>query len=79
MSSILKTFPFALGYGRHLIKTMAINVFVMPEKGLNVLHAWEARLRERQHLARLDLRILDDMGMSPEDAARESAKPFWRA
>ncbi len=79
MSSILKTFPFALGYGRHLIKAAAINVFVMPEKGIDLLHAWEARLRTRQHLARLDTRILDDMGMNPEDVARECAKPFWRA
>ncbi|MGJ3260023.1 MAG: DUF1127 domain-containing protein [Rhodospirillales bacterium] len=79
MSSILKTFPFAVGFGRSLMKSMALAVFVMPEKGLDLFHVWEARLRERQHLAQLDPRILDDMGMTPEDAARESAKPFWRA
>lgn len=79
MNSILKTFPFALGYGRNVLKSLAITLFVMPEKGLDVLNAWEARLRQRQHLARLDAQILDDMGMTPEDAARESAKPFWQA
>ncbi len=79
MSSILKTFPFARGYGRNLVNSMAMAVFVMPEKGLDLFHVWEARLRERQHLARLEPRILDDMGIPPEDAARESAKPFWRA
>ncbi len=79
MNSILKTFPFALGYGRNVLKSLAIALFVMPEKGLDVLNVWEARLRQRQHLARLDARILDDMGMTPEDAARESAKPFWQA
>ncbi|MCK5777354.1 MAG: DUF1127 domain-containing protein [Rhodospirillales bacterium] len=79
MNSILKTFPFALGIGRNVLKSLAIAVFVMPEKALDVLNVWEARLRQRQHLARLDARILDDMGMTPEDAARESAKPFWQA
>ena len=79
MNSILKTFPFALGFGRNVLKTLAIAVFVMPEKALDVLNVWETLLRHRQHLARLDARILDDMGMTSEDAARESAKPFWQA
>jgi uncharacterized protein YjiS (DUF1127 family) len=79
MNSILKSFPFAMGYGRALIKSLALAVFVMPERGLDLLVVWETRLRNRQNLARLDVRMLDDMGMSPEDAARESAKPFWQA
>lgn len=79
MNSILKSFPFALGYGRSLTKSLAVALFVMPGKGLDLLLVWEARLRQRQHLARLGGQLLDDMGMSPEAAARESAKPFWRA
>jgi uncharacterized protein YjiS (DUF1127 family) len=79
MNSILKSFPFARGSGRSLIKSLAVALFIMPEKGLDLLVVWEARLRQRQHLARLGGQLLDDMGMSPEDAARECAKPFWRA
>ncbi len=79
MNSILKSFPLALGYGRSLIHSLAIAVFVMPEKGLDLLLVWEARQRQRQHLSALGHQLLDDMGMSPEDTARESAKPFWRA
>ncbi|WNK00401.1 hypothetical protein L2D14_02995 [Thalassospiraceae bacterium LMO-JJ14] len=79
MNSILKSFPFAMGYGRALIKSLAIAVFVMPERGMDLLLVWETRLHQRQHLARLNYSQLEDMGMSPEDAARESAKPFWFA
>lgn len=79
MNSILKSFPFAIGCGRALIKSLAIAVFVMPERGMDLLLVWETRLRQRQHLARLNYSLLEDMGMSPEDAARESAKPFWLA
>jgi len=79
MSSILKSFPFALGYGRGVAKSLAVAVFVLPEKGMDLLQVWETRLRQRAHLDRLDFRMLEDMGMSPEDAVRESAKPFWRA
>lgn len=79
MNSILKSFPFALGYGRSLVKSLAVAVFVMPERGLDLMQVWETRLRQRQHLARLNYSLLEDMGMTPEDAARESAKPFWQA
>jgi uncharacterized protein YjiS (DUF1127 family) len=79
MNSILKSFPFALGYGRSLVKSLAVAVFVMPERGLDLMQVWETRLRQRQHLARLNYSLLEDMGMTAEDAARESAKPFWQA
>ncbi|MEQ8319769.1 MAG: DUF1127 domain-containing protein [Rhodospirillales bacterium] len=79
MNSILKSFPFALGFGRSLVKSLAVAVFVMPERGLDLMQVWETRLRQRQHLARLNYSLLEDMGMTPEDAARESAKPFWQA
>lgn len=36
------------------------------------------RQRQRICLARLDDRMLRDMGISRIDAERESAKPFWR-
>ena len=35
-------------------------------------------VRQRRALAQLDGRLLDDIGVMPQDAAREVAKPFWR-
>jgi uncharacterized protein YjiS (DUF1127 family) len=34
---------------------------------------------ERQALAALEAHRLDDIGLTREDVARETAKPFWRA
>jgi len=36
------------------------------------------RIRQRRALARLDTRLLRDIGISAEQARREAAKPFWR-
>lgn len=35
------------------------------------------RQRQRAALARLDARLLRDIGVSAEDAAREARKTFW--
>ncbi|MCF2869995.1 hypothetical protein L0664_02850 [Octadecabacter sp. G9-8] len=32
---------------------------------------------ERRALARMDVSRLKDMGISPQDAAIEAARPFW--
>jgi uncharacterized protein YjiS (DUF1127 family) len=47
-------------------------------RALALLGAWRERERERQELARLDDRLLADVGISPEQRARECAKCFWR-
>ena len=39
---------------------------------------WFARSRQRRALAKLDARLLADVGITPEAARREIAKPFWR-
>lgn len=39
---------------------------------------WIARSEQRHDLAALDDHLLKDIGVSPQDAAREAAKPFWR-
>jgi uncharacterized protein YjiS (DUF1127 family) len=36
------------------------------------------RRRDRRLLARLDPHLLRDIGLSPDDAQSEAAKPFWR-
>lgn len=37
-----------------------------------------ARRRDRALLARLDSHLLRDIGLEPEIAAKECAKPFWQ-
>ncbi len=46
---------------------------------LLILEAWQERDRQRQHLAKLEDRVLRDMGFSRADALLEASKPFWRA
>jgi uncharacterized protein YjiS (DUF1127 family) len=36
------------------------------------------RALQRRALAALDDRMLKDMGLTPDDVAREIARPFWR-
>ncbi len=36
------------------------------------------RRRDRTLLARLDSHLLRDIGIEPDEAAREAAKPFWQ-
>jgi uncharacterized protein YjiS (DUF1127 family) len=43
------------------------------------LTLWRDRARQRRHLARLDERLLRDIGIDRVDALRESRKPFWKA
>ena len=45
---------------------------------LLALLQWQDRARQRQHLATLDPRMLRDMGMTPNDVARELGKMHWR-
>lgn len=39
---------------------------------------WIRRRRQRRHLATLDAHLLRDIGITPDEARREIAKPFWR-
>jgi uncharacterized protein YjiS (DUF1127 family) len=38
----------------------------------------QQRYEQRRHLAELDAHMLKDVGLTPEQAAEESAKPWWR-
>ena len=41
--------------------------------------AWNDRASQRRTLARLDDRLLRDMGLSRSDVDQEVSKPFWQA
>jgi uncharacterized protein YjiS (DUF1127 family) len=43
-----------------------------------IINFWIERSRQRRALGKLDQRELDDVGISREDAARETMKHFWR-
>lgn len=40
---------------------------------------WIERIEARRDLAELTPREIADIGLEPEELAREIAKPFWRA
>ena len=42
-----------------------------------LLKLWITRSRQRQALSELDTRLLQDIGITRVDAAREFEKPFW--
>ena len=46
---------------------------------LAMLREWRRRSRDRAELARLDERMLRDIGISRGDVWREINKPFWRS
>lgn len=48
-------------------------------RGVALLALWHWRARSRGQLARLDDRMLRDMGIRREDARAEASKPFWIA
>ncbi len=46
---------------------------------LKRLLAWGSLMRQRRALARLDARLLDDIGVSQNAAKSEAQRPFWDA
>lgn len=44
-----------------------------------VVTKWDARLRTRRALASLEPHLLDDVGLTSDEALREAYRPFWRA
>jgi uncharacterized protein YjiS (DUF1127 family) len=45
---------------------------------LATLREWRRRAHDRAELAKLDDRMLRDIGLTPTDAEFLSSKPFWR-
>ena len=43
----------------------------------HALALWFGRARQRHDLAGLDAHLLKDIGVTPGQAGREAAKPFW--
>jgi uncharacterized protein YjiS (DUF1127 family) len=48
------------------------------QRVLATLQVWAKRIRDRRELARLDDRMLKDIGITRADALYASEKPFWK-
>jgi uncharacterized protein YjiS (DUF1127 family) len=44
----------------------------------DLMLGWTDRMRQRRHLAELDDRLLQDIGLSRADVEAEISRPFWR-
>ena len=44
-----------------------------------VVTKWSHRRRSRMNLSRLDPHLLNDIGITREQAQQEAARPFWQA
>lgn len=49
-----------------------------PTRFVEMVQSWWERSEQRSHLARLDDRMLRDIGVSHAEADRESEKWFWQ-
>jgi uncharacterized protein YjiS (DUF1127 family) len=65
--------------GLRALCDVALRVEVAAAQAFDTVQLWRARGRQRRALARLDDHLLHDIGCSREEAARECAKPAWRA
>lgn len=45
--------------------------------GIAIVKHWAAVSKERRALGKMTLNQLDDIGLTEEEARRESARPFW--
>lgn len=67
--------------GLNVDQSRTYAVFAAIGRWLKVFAAWCAacarRSKERRKLARLDERMLKDIGISRLDALREANRPFW--
>ncbi len=63
--------PTAASFGK-ILREAAV-------RAVRTLLTWQERDRQRHALARLDARMLKDVGLSRADVDLELRKPFWRA
>jgi uncharacterized protein YjiS (DUF1127 family) len=62
-----------IGRDRHRLALRAL-----ADRVLATLRQWRRRAHDRTELARLDDRMLKDIGLSRGDAEFLSEKPFWQ-
>ena len=70
MEPVMKPMDLALGHGLSPSGRRSVGMW-------GRIRTWWSVARERRRLAELDPRLLEDMGISPEEAGSEAARPFW--
>jgi uncharacterized protein YjiS (DUF1127 family) len=55
-----------------------IDIAARARRAFSALLAWQERAAMRRGLARMDDRLLRDIGLTRADVRRELGKPFWR-
>lgn len=48
------------------------------QAAIDLIFVWQERHRQRIELARMDQRMLRDLGLSAQDISSEADKPFWQ-
>ncbi|HMJ43153.1 MAG TPA: DUF1127 domain-containing protein [Pseudolabrys sp.] len=62
----------------HATKTSRIELPPIRSGLIGTIAIWVVRRRQRRALAQLDDHLLEDVGLSREQARREAGKPFWK-
>lgn len=57
--------------------TLLVNTVVRFVSVTSIARIWVERRKQRRRLAELPPHLLKDIGISPVEASREAAKPFW--
>ena len=68
----------AVAMRRALHAAARIGVALFGRVGASVW-TWQNRYNARQHMAMLDDRLLDDVGLTRADIDQVAERPFWRA
>lgn len=60
-------------------RTLAVDAMIgIGSEFAQLLKVWRERNRQRREIARLDDRMLADIGLSRMEATREANKAFWQ-
>ncbi|MFA6022014.1 MAG: DUF1127 domain-containing protein [Rhodospirillales bacterium] len=59
-----------------ILPSLQINIPII--RGIDAVLTWIERAQQRRALARLDDRLLADIGISRVDALREAGRPGWK-
>lgn len=62
---------------RHAVRVPGLAKRELPG-WVHAIEIWLVRRQDRQDLSALDDRLLEDLGISREDALWNAGKPFWR-
>lgn len=81
-----RLYAFALGRAR-LLRAVAVRQVALAVvdrllawlyRGGDRVWTWQNRYNARCHMAELDARLLDDVGLTQADLMRATTRPFWK-